>query len=155
MRFLKKMNLNIKRIFILALIYLSYFMFIFNTICEVVVRKMLYMDIFLKFAIATLILVILNILIAEIFKETAEFENNIEYERYYNSVTNSYNLAFKAIKEIIHEKLTKEEYKYNVAVLKKQREYLDDVNIPKKYLKSHNEIIIYIDEILESIEKIE
>ena len=71
MRFLKKMNLNIKRIFILALIYLSYFMFIFNTICEVVVRKMLYMDIFLKFAIATLILVILNILIAEIFKETA------------------------------------------------------------------------------------
>ena len=64
-------------------------------------------------------------------------------------------MAFKAIKEIIHEKLTKEEYKYNVAVLKKQREYLDDVNIPKKYLKSHNEIIIYIDEILESIEKIE
>jgi len=148
---MKKFVVSKKVLFIgiLSCGYISYFLYMYTLVNDFL--YIIKMDLLLRFSMATLLLVIFHMFVSELFKDFKAVDNVDLYNQYYNSVAQSYNTVFKVTSEIIHNKLTKYELEYNLVLLKKQKEYLEKVNIPKEYENNHIDIINYINEILETL----
>lgn len=148
---MKKAKLSKKILFIgiLSCGYIAYFLYMYTLIIDFI--HMLNIDLIVRFSIATILLIIFHMFVSEVFKDYKEVDSTFIYNQYYNHVIQSYNTVFKITSDLIHNKLTKYELECNIVSLKKQRDFLMKVDIPKEFQQNHVEIISYINEILNTL----
>lgn len=134
--------------------YISFILYTITLFVDFCNGKLIIVDAFLRFSIALMLIIIFNIFLN--LGESRETENSNEVylnNKYLNNINKSWNIVLKSSNIILHQELSDDELCYNLAILERQKNYIESMNVPKKYQETHSELLSYINELLSILDE--